>query len=194
MHTATLNALQCVMTFGGNFTWKWNICLCFETSELKNYTQKRGEGESLSLCCNSFFGNFLHIITIFIVVGVMMSFLKIEIISEVPWLSFFLSSQLSWLSFFSGYCTHRIRLQNSEELFWAFINIQLNSFCWFGFTDVVLLHPLLFNKLAHNVFVWLFRFCCIIFSSCEKASWAAKGPKWGSRGEKGVKGWRQLVK
>ena len=151
MHTATLNALQCVMTFGGNFTWKWNICLCFETSELKNYTQKRGEGESLSLCCNSFFGNFLHIITIFIVVGVMMSFLKIEIISEVPWLSFFLSSQLSWLSFFSGYCTHRIRLQNSEELFWAFINIQLNSFCWFGFIDVVLLHPLLFNKLAHKV-------------------------------------------
>ena len=107
---------------------------------------------------------------------------------------FFLSSQLSWLSFFSGYCTHRIRLQNSEELFWAFINIQLNSFCWFGFTDVVLLHPLLFNKLAHNVFVWFFRFCCIILSSCEKASWAAKGPKWGSRGEKGVKGWRQLVK
>ena len=156
--------------------------------------KKRGEGESLSLCCNSFFCNFLHIITIFIVVGVMMSFFKDRDHLRGAMTEFFLSSQLSWLSFFSGYCTHRIRLQNSEELFWAFINIQLNSFCWFGFTDVVLLHPLLFNKLAHNVFVRLFRFCGIIFSSCEKASWAAKGPKWGSRGEKGVKGWRQLVK
>ena len=117
------------------------------------HKKKARESPCHCVCCNSFFGNFLHIITIFIVVGVMMTLFKDRDHLRGVMTEFFFIISVVMTEFFSGYCTHRIRLQNSKELFWAFIDIQLNSFCWFGFTDVVLLHPLLFNKLAHKVFV-----------------------------------------